>query len=74
MKKKVTCKTCGKNMWTFLGGIIHLYVAHRIVDKKAMKRVAKTYLLAIPLWILLLCKFITLIVCFPFWWLYEQVR
>ena len=69
----ITCKKCGKKMHFGLMVIFHLWFAHKIIDKNtimwALRRGLELRILLFPF---ILVYYLAIILCWPFWWVYEH--
>ena len=69
----ITCKKCGKKMRFGLVVIFHLWFAHKIIDKTtimwALRRGLELRILLFPF---ILIYYFAIILCWPFWWVYEH--
>jgi len=69
----ITCKKCGKKMRFGLVAILHLWLAHKTINKTtimwALRRGLELRILLFPF---VLAYYFAIILCWPFWWVYEH--
>ena len=75
MDKNFECKKCGKKCLTAEGVFLHIMLKHHIRptlnDKKFLFR--NCLLVSFFKLILLIIKVIIKLICYPFWWIYENL-
>ena len=69
----LTCTKCGKKMRFGLVAIFHLWFVHKTIDKTTiMWALRKGLELRILLFPFILIYYLAIIICWPFWWVYEH--
>lgn len=70
----ITCKECGKEMRFGLAAILHLLLVHKTINKTtAMWALRKGLELRILLLPFILVYLLIMVICYPFWWVFEYL-